>query len=64
MCTLSTILGSSVGMVIHGRDKFTRSGRWESLLTLGGQSIGHLEDPKTSSPLRCSRRFVKDHSDV
>ncbi len=32
----------------------------ESLSTLKGQSLGQLEDPKTFSPLRCDRQFMKD----
>jgi hypothetical protein len=31
---------------------------------LGGQSLGHLEDPKTSSPLRCDKQFMKDDLDM
>jgi hypothetical protein len=64
MCTLSIILGSIVKIVTCGWEKFTWSGWWESLLALGGQSIGRLEAPQTSSPSRCSRRFVKDDPNV
>jgi len=31
---------------------------------LGGHELGHLVDPKTSSPSRCGRQFVKEDSDV
>jgi hypothetical protein len=64
MCTLSITLGLVARTIIRGQEKFTRSRQWESLSTLGGQLVGHLEDPKTSSPLRRGRQFVKDELDV
>ncbi len=64
MCTLSIILGSTRGIVTDGWKKFIWFERWESLSMLRGQSLGQLEDPKTSSPLRCDRQFMKDDMDV
>jgi hypothetical protein len=53
MFKLSTTLGWTIGIVTRGRKKFTWSKQWESLSTLGGQLMGHLENPKTSFPLKC-----------
>jgi hypothetical protein len=64
MCISPTILGLTIGMVTHGRKKFTWLRRWESLLVPRGQSAGCLEDPKTSSPSRCGVWLMKDNPDV
>jgi hypothetical protein len=55
MCTLSIILGSIARIVTHAEEKFTLLERWELMSALRGQLANRLEDPKTSSPLRCNR---------
>jgi len=55
MCTSSIILGSIARIVTRAQEKFTQLERWELMSALGGQLANCLEDPKTSSPLKCNR---------
>jgi hypothetical protein len=59
MHTSSTILGSIIGTIIHAKKIHTIK-MMGIIICAKKTIISYLVDPKTSSPLKCARQFMKD----